>query len=52
MNSVQNPSVIPLNPGLLVGIHRSWIITLPPQKNGSIIHQLIINQPSVISFID
>ena len=29
MSSVQNPSLIPLNPGWLMGNPRSWIITVP-----------------------
>ena len=28
-SSVQNPSIIPFNPGWLMGIPRSWIIIIP-----------------------
>ena len=50
LSSVQNPSIIPFNPGWFIGILRSWIIIIP-NILGSIIPELIINQPSFISYI-
>ena len=29
LSSVHNPCIIPLNPGWLIGIPRSWIIVIP-----------------------
>ena len=46
MSSVQNPSIIPFNPGWFIGIPRSWI-TIIPNMLGSIIPELIINQPGL-----
>ena len=48
LSSVQNPSVIPLNPGWLIGIPRSWIIMIFIIFNtlGSIIPYKYHNQPT------
>ena len=46
MSSVQNPAIIPFNPGWFIGIPRSWI-TIIPNMLGSIIPELIINQPGL-----